>query len=57
MVKNNYSYLEKQTDPIKVTLIWNQASSEQYLISQADDMSTPPPTQALWIAAITGLVH
>lgn len=40
-----------------ITLIWNQASPVQYRISQAEVISTPPPTQALCMAAITGLEH
>lgn len=40
-----------------ITLIWNQASPVQYRISQEEVISTPPPTQALCMAAITGLEH
>ena len=40
-----------------LTLTLKNASCEQYRISQAVIKLTPPPIQALWTAAITGLSH
>ena len=40
-----------------LTLIWKKASLVQYLMSQALVISTPPPIQALCMAAMTGLGH
>lgn len=42
---------------VHCTFIWNQASALQIRISHAVIMSTPPPTQAECIAAMTGLEH
>ena len=40
-----------------LTLTENQASEVQSRISHAVVRSTPPPTQAAWMAAITGFWH